>query len=98
MSYSEYERRVLRLDLLRLLAKQPAREAGSRVLELAVRALGYRYDRPMVDAQLIHLETVGAVALERLDGDRLIARLLRQGQRHVDRQVVLPDVAEPDYD
>lgn len=84
-----------RLIILNELAQDVGGSATSDWLETVLRAeFGVLRDRPWVHAQLDYLAEMGAVSVIAAGRVR-VARLLRAGRRHVNREIALEGVQRP---
>ena len=85
MNYREMRMRKLRLTILRYLAEAPGEEDNSSLIQEACKRWGYRVERQVIHQELRHLETLGAVALEKLSDDIILAQLCQIGRNHLER-------------
>lgn len=94
MSYSEFDRRQLRLTLLQSLNDQPQYRANEVILQNEARQFGFERSRDVIRQELRFLEQIGAVKLEKA-GPVMVATLKLQGQEHVKGLTELEGVEPP---
>ena len=85
MNYREMRMRQMRLTILRYLAEAPGEEDNSAVIQEACKRWGYREERAVVHQELRYLATLGAVALDQLSDEIILARLCQAGRDHLER-------------